>query len=78
MKSRKSQRLRQLTHDQIAMLVRIVREDSGDNTPRPEFNESMLLMFENIAGFEVISVRDSTQLLGKLWQEYRATCRLRE
>jgi hypothetical protein len=34
----------------------------------------MLLIFEHIAGFESLSTRDSTRLLGKLWQEYRAAC----
>ena len=77
MNSRKSSGLRQLTRDQADMLVRIVREESGDKVSRSEFNESMLLIFENIAGFETLSTRDSKQLLGMLWQEYRATCRSR-
>ena len=59
------------------MLVRIIREDSGDNVSRSDFNDSMLLIFENIAGFENLSSRDSTRLLGRLWQEYRAACRSR-
>ena len=59
------------------MLVRIIREDSGDSVSRPEFNDSMLLIFENIAGFEDLSSRDSTRLLGSLWQEYRAACKSR-
>ena len=59
------------------MLVRIIREDSGDTVSRPEFNDLMLLIFESIAGFEVLSTRASTRLLGRLWKEYRAACRLR-
>jgi len=38
----------------------------------------MLLMFENIAGFETLPSRDSTRLLELVWQEYRAACRSRE
>jgi hypothetical protein len=63
-----------LNNDQLTMLVRIVREDSGDNVPRSDFNESMLLMFENIAGFETLSQRNSKQLLDKLWQLYHTAC----
>jgi|GEM_PF-4219417 len=77
MKSQKSSRQRQLTRDQVSMLVHIIREDSGDNVSRPEFNDSILLIFENIAGFESLSARASTRLVSRLWQEYRAACRSR-
>ncbi len=77
MKSQKSSRLHQLTRDQVSMLVRIIREDSGDSVSRPEFNDSMLLIFENIAGFESLSAKDSTRLLSRLWQEYWAACQSR-
>ena len=66
--------MRRLMSDQIDMLVRIVREDSGDNVSRSDFNESILLMFENIAGFETLPQRTSKQLLDELWQIYRAAC----
>jgi hypothetical protein len=78
MKSQKSSHQRQLTRDQVSMLVRIIREDSGDNVPRTKFNDSALLIFENIAGFEALSSRDSTRLLSKLWQGYRAACKSRD
>jgi hypothetical protein len=65
-------RMHRLTSDQIEMLVRIVREDSGDNVSRSEFDETMLLLFENIAGFETLPERTSKQLLDKLWQKYQA------
>jgi hypothetical protein len=64
--------MHRLTSDQIEMLVRIVREDSGDNVSRSEFDETMLLLFENIAGFETLPERTSKQLLDKLWQKYQA------
>ena len=73
----KTSRQHQLTRDHIDMLVRIIREDSGDSVSRPEFNDSMLLIFENIPGFESLSTTDSTRLLGRLWQEYRAACQSR-
>ena len=76
--SKNSSRLRQLNRDQIDMLVRIVREDLGDSVARSQFNESMLLIFENIAGFEALPQRASRLLLDKLWQEYRAACRTRK
>ena len=78
MKSQKSSRQRQLTRDQLSVLIQIIREVSGDTVSRPEFNDSMLLIFENIAGFEALSVRASTRLLSRLWQEYRAVCRSRQ
>jgi len=77
MKSQKLSRQHQLTRDQADMLVRIIREDLGDTVSRPEFNDSMLLIFESIAGFEALSVQASMRLLSKLWQEYRAVCRSR-
>jgi hypothetical protein len=70
-------RTHRLTSDQIETLLRIVREDSGDNVSRSEFNEAMLLLFENIAGFETLPQRTSKQLIDKLWQEFRAACQSR-
>jgi hypothetical protein len=77
MKFQKSSRQRQLTRDQVSVLIQIIREDAGDNVSRPEFNDSILLIFENIAGLESLTARDSTRLLSRLWQEYRAACQSR-
>lgn len=61
--------------DQIATLVLIAREELGDNASRPAFNESMLLAFENIAGFEALSEQEAARLLGKLWRKYQCACK---
>jgi len=46
----------------------------GDKASRADFNDAMLLLFENIGGFETLAVRISEQLLDKLWQRYQVAC----
>jgi hypothetical protein len=60
-----------LTDDQINMLVQIVIDESGFRQPRSQFNNNMLMLFENIAGFETLSRKRSTHMLNTLWSKYQ-------
>jgi hypothetical protein len=44
----------QLENDQLNTLVEIIREQSGDTLSRADFNDRMLQLFEDIAGFETL------------------------
>jgi len=65
----------QLKLDQINSLIEIIREESGDNLSRVDFNDRMLQLFEDIAGFETVPRKLSQQYLKILWQSYQATHR---
>ena len=70
MKAPHTSPVHQLKPDQLAMLVSIVIEESGDKLTRPNFNDAMLLLFENIAGFENLSSRQTNRYLKSLWKIY--------
>jgi hypothetical protein len=62
----------QLENDQLNMLVEIVRKQSGDTLSRPDFNDRILQLFEDIAGFEILPRKLSQQYLKILWQSYQS------
>jgi hypothetical protein len=64
-----------LDGQQKARLVQIVRDESGDKLSRADFNDAMLLLFENIAGFETLPGKRCQQYLKILWQSYQTTRR---
>jgi hypothetical protein len=68
----------QLEIDQLNTLVEIIREQSGDTLPRADFNDAMLRLFENIAGFERLPRKVSQQYLRILWQSYHTAHRAPE
>ena len=63
--------MHRLDDDQLAMLVTIVTEESGDKLNRAQFNDVMLLLFENIAGFEQLPRKHADRYLRALWAMYR-------
>jgi hypothetical protein len=63
-----------LADDHIARLVQIVRDESGDHLTRPEFTETMLKLFEDIAGFETLPPARSGKYLKLLWLRYQIAC----
>jgi len=72
MRSRKESCCVNLTTDQLNMLVvEIVTEDNGSMLPRQEFNEIVLMLFEDIAGIEQMTHNQRNQLLKKLWSRYQ-------
>jgi hypothetical protein len=60
-----------LTSDQFNTLVQIVIDESGYILTRAQFNEAMLMLFENIAGFEPLSRPQSNRYLNTLWLMYQ-------
>lgn len=68
----------QLDGEQINTLVQVVIENVGKQASRPAFNEAMLGLFEDMAGFEALPTRDASRLLGRLWSQYRVVCKASE
>ena len=60
-----------LTDDQLDMLVQIVIDESGYRQTRGQFNDNTLMLFENIAGLETLSRKQSTRILNRLWSKYQ-------
>ena len=67
-----------LENDQLNTLVEIIREQSGDTLSRADFNDAMLQMFEDIAGFETLPRKVSQRYIKILWQSYQTTQRAPE
>ena len=65
-----------LDNDQLNTLVEIIREQSGDSLSRADFNDRMLQLFEDIAGFETVPRKLSRRYLKILWQSYQTACRV--
>jgi hypothetical protein len=72
---RRRSRMYRLDNDQLNTLVAIVREQRGDKLSRAEFTDAMLLLFENIAGFETLPRRLSQRYMKILWQSYETARR---
>lgn len=65
----------QLEADQLNSLIQIIREQSGDTLSRAEFNDRMLQLFEDIAGFETLPGKLTQRYLKILWQSYQSAHR---
>ncbi|MEJ1966261.1 MAG: hypothetical protein WDO56_33805 [Gammaproteobacteria bacterium] len=60
-----------LTDDQIERLAAILVEDFGPGLHRTEFDNIVLLMFEDIAGLHVMPQQQVSECLRVLWITYR-------
>ena len=60
-----------LTDDQMEMLVQIVIDESGFGQTRRQFNNNMQMMFEDVAGLETLSAKQSNRILNTLWSRYQ-------
>ena len=60
----------ELSTDQQKTLVEIINEQSGPHLTFDEFTDQVLLLFENISGFEVITDSKSQILINQLWRKY--------
>jgi hypothetical protein len=67
-----------LETDQLNILVEIIREQSGDELSRADFNERMLQLFEDIPGFETLPRKLAQRYLKILWQSYQTAHRAPE
>ena len=71
MRSRNEPSCANLTTDQLDVLVDIIIEDHGSMLPRAEFNNAMLMLFEDIAGLELLTPAQRNQLLKEMWSRYQ-------
>jgi hypothetical protein len=68
----------QLENDQLKTLVEMIRERSGDALSRADFDDAMLRLFEDIAGFETLPRKVAQWYLKILWQSYQTAHRAPE
>jgi len=59
-----------LSTDQQKTLVEIISDQSGPDLSFDKFTDQALILFEDIAGFEVITDSTSTILINQLWSKY--------
>jgi hypothetical protein len=60
----------ELSIDQQKTLVEVISDQSGPHLSLDDFTDQVLLLFEDIAGFEVISDSASKTLINQLWSNY--------
>jgi len=60
----------ELSTDQQQTLVEIISDQTGHNLSFDTFTDQVLLLFEDISGFETISDSESQTLINQLWSYY--------
>ena len=60
----------ELSIDQQNTLVEIISNQSGPHLTFDEFTDQVLLLFEDISGFEAITDSDSKTFVNQLWSYY--------
>ena len=60
----------ELSTDQQQTLVEIISDQSGHNLSFDAFTDQVLLLFEEISGFEMISDSESQTIINQLWSYY--------
>jgi len=63
----------ELSRDQQKTLVEIISDQFGPHLSFDDFADQVLLLFEDISGFEVISDSESQILINQLWSYYHGT-----
>ena len=61
-----------LNDDELDRLVEIVIEQFGSTLDRDQFVDVVLTLFDDVAGFEVITTRKANRYVAALWRRYRA------
>jgi len=59
-----------LSTDQQKTLVHIISDQFGHTLTRANFADQVLLLFEDISGFELISGSESQSIINQLWSHY--------
>jgi hypothetical protein len=67
--------MKHLTKEQQQSLVEIITEQSGLNLKFDDFTDRMLMLFEDVPGFETISTSESKRVINQLWRIYNGTQR---
>ena len=60
----------ELSIDQQKTLVEIISDQFGPHLSFDDFADQVLLLFEDISGFEVIADSESQILINQLWSKY--------
>ena len=60
----------ELSLDQQKTLVEIISDQSGPHLTFDEFTDQVLMLFEDISGFEAITDSDSKTYVNQLWSKY--------
>jgi hypothetical protein len=60
----------ELSIDQQKTLVNIISDQSGHNLSFDEFSDQVLLLLEDIPGFEVMTDSESQTIINQLWSYY--------
>jgi hypothetical protein len=60
----------ELSIDQQKTLAEIISDQFGPRLSSNEFTDRVLLMFEDIPGFEMISDSESQNIINQLWSYY--------
>jgi len=60
----------ELSIDQQKTLVEIINDQFGPHLTFDEFTDQVLMLFEDISGFEVISDSESQTIINQLWSKY--------
>ena len=60
----------ELSTDQVKTLVEIISDQFGPSLSFEEFTDQVLLLFEDISGFEAISDSESHTIINQLWSYY--------
>jgi len=60
----------ELSTNKQKTLVEIISEQSGPRLSFDEFTEQVLVLFEEISGFEMISDSESQTIINQLWSYY--------
>jgi hypothetical protein len=59
-----------ISTDQQKALVEIISDQSGHDFSFDEFTDQVLLLLEDISGFEVITDSESQIIINQLWSLY--------
>ena len=59
-----------LSTDQQKTMVEIISDQSGPYLSFDKFTDQVLMLFEDISGFEVITDSESQILINQLWSKY--------
>jgi hypothetical protein len=60
----------ELSPDQQKTLVELISDQSGHNLSYDQFADQLLLVFEDISGFEMMTDSESQSLINQLWSYY--------
>ena len=60
----------ELSTDQLKTMVEIISDQFGPHLTFDDFADQLLLLFEDISGFEGIPDSESQILINQLWSKY--------